>query len=83
MLKFIKEIFVSTIILFGSLSSVNPLKCVSMNNQKCKVRPEIVNANSKEPVYFLLVLTQVNAVVVVTTSMIHMQNYVLQILLKI
>ena len=52
MLKFIKEIFVSTIILFGSLSSVNPLKCVSMNNQKCKVRPEIVNVNSKEPVYF-------------------------------
>ena len=23
-----------------------------MNNQECKVRPQIVNANSKEPVFF-------------------------------
>ena len=35
-----------------NLSSVNPLECVSMNNQKCKVRPEIVNVNSNEPVFF-------------------------------
>ena len=37
---------------FGSLSSVNPLECVSMNNQKCKVRPEIVNLNSNEPLFY-------------------------------
>ena len=49
MFKFIKEIFVSTIIFFGSLSSTKPLEYVSMNNQECKVRPEIVNVNSNEP----------------------------------
>ena len=38
---------------FGSLSSVNPLECVSMNNQECKVRPEIVNVNSNEPLFYL------------------------------
>ena len=37
---------------FGSLSSVNPLECVSMNNQECKVRPEIVNVNSNEPLFY-------------------------------
>ena len=37
---------------FGSLSSVNPLECVSMNNQKRKVRPEIVNLNSNEPLFY-------------------------------
>ena len=38
---------------FGcNLSSVNPLDCVSMNNQKCKVRPEIVNVNSNEPLFY-------------------------------
>ena len=37
---------------FGSLSSVSPLECVSMNNQKCKVRPEIVNVNSNEPLFY-------------------------------
>ena len=53
-----------------------PLKCASMTNQECKVRPEIVNVNSDEPVFFLLVLNQVNAVVVATISMIHMQKCV-------
>ena len=39
--------------LFGcNLSSVNPLEFVSMNNQGCKIRPEIVNVNSDEPVFF-------------------------------
>ena len=38
---------------FGcNLSNVNSLKCISRNNQECKVRPEIVNANSDEPVFF-------------------------------
>ena len=52
MLKFIKQIFVSTLMFFGSLSSVNPLKCISMNNQKCKVRPEIINVNSNESLFY-------------------------------
>ena len=52
MFKFIKQIIISTMMFFGTLSSVNPLKCVSINNQECKVRPEIVNANSNEPVFF-------------------------------
>ena len=28
------------------------LKCVSMNNQECKERPEIVNVNGDEPVFY-------------------------------
>ena len=35
-----------------NLSKVNPLECISMNNQECKVRPEIVNVNSKEPIFY-------------------------------
>ena len=34
------------------LTSVNSLSCISMNNQECKVRPQIVNVNSKRPVFF-------------------------------
>ena len=29
-----------------------PLKCVSMNNQECKVRPKILNINSNEPSFY-------------------------------
>ena len=35
-----------------NLSSVNPVKYISMNNQECKVRPEIVNVYSDEPVFY-------------------------------
>ena len=52
MFRFIKQIFVSALMFFVSLSSVNPLECVSMNNQECKVRPEIVNVNSNEPIFY-------------------------------
>ena len=37
---------------FGSLSIVNPLECISMKNQECKVRPEIVNINNNNPVFY-------------------------------
>ena len=52
MFKFISQIFISAMMFFGSLSSVNPLECISMNNQECKVRPEIVNVNSNEPLFY-------------------------------
>ena len=48
----LRLIFISAIMFFGCiLPSVNSLKCISVNNQECKVRPQIVNANSKEPVF--------------------------------
>ena len=51
-LNFIKRIFdKKTMIFFGSLSSVNPLECVLMSNQECKVRPEIVNVNCNHPLF--------------------------------
>ena len=84
MFKFIKQIFISTMTFFGSLSSVNPLKCVSMNNKECKARPEIVNVNIVMSLCFiLLVLKQANVEVVVTILMIPMQNCAFLMLLKI
>ena len=52
MFKFIKQVFVSTLMFFGSLSNVNPLECVSMKNQECKIRPDIVDVNSNNPIYY-------------------------------
>ena len=53
MYVFVKWIFVSKLTIFGfNLLSVNPLECVSINNQECKVRPEIVNVNSNESAFY-------------------------------
>ena len=35
-----------------SFFSCNALECVSMNNQECKVRPEILNININEPLVY-------------------------------
>ena len=72
--------FFTGLALLSTLTSVQSLSCISINNQECKVRPQIVTVNSNEPfnirVIFLLALTQVSAVVVVTILIIHMQKYV-------
>ena len=76
MFGFIKNCSFTGLAFLSTLTSVHWLSCVSMNNQKCKVRPQIVNVNRDEPVFFFLVLKQVNAVVVATILTIHIQNCV-------
>ena len=52
MFRFIKKAFYIGSLFLSSLLSTTLLSCVSMTNKKCKVRPEIVNVNSNEPVFF-------------------------------
>ena len=43
--------FVALTIL-SSFTSVNSLICISMKNQECKTKPQVVNVNGDEPVFF-------------------------------
>ena len=52
MFVFFKNIFLTRLAFISSLVSTIPLSCISMNNQACKVRPEIINVNSNEPVFY-------------------------------
>ena len=52
MFRFVKQIFISTMIFFSSLLNVNSLECVSMKNQQYKVRPKIIKINSNNPVFY-------------------------------
>ena len=45
-----------------------------MSNQECKTRPQVFNVNEDEPVFFHLVLKQVNVVVVVIILTIRMKK---------
>ena len=47
----LKSVF-SGLAFLSTLTSVNLLSCISMNNQECKVRPQIVNVNEDDPVFF-------------------------------
>ena len=53
MLGFVQKSFFKAITFFGcNVWNVNPLKCVQMNNQECKIRPKIINANSNELLFY-------------------------------
>ena len=86
MLAFIKMCFFTGLVFLSTLTGINSLSCISMNNQECKVRPQIVNVNNEEPVFFpfsIKTSAAVNAAVVAAISIIHMQNCVFLMLLKI
>ena len=59
MFGFIKKMFLTGLTALSYLNSLSAnqlsassLSCISMNNQECKVRPEIVNVNNDEPVFY-------------------------------
>ena len=53
MFGFIKKCFFKTMKFSSSnVLNVNSLECVSMNNQECKIRPEIISFNTNEPLFY-------------------------------
>ena len=52
MFVFIKKIFYIGSLFLSSLVSTTSLNCISMKNQECKVRPEIININSNNPMFY-------------------------------
>ena len=63
----VKTVFFIGLTILSGLASVDSLSCLSMNNQECKTRTQVVNVNGDELVEMSLhlVLKQVNVVVVV------------------
>ena len=51
---FTKKVFFAGLTVSSSINllAVTPLRCISMTNKECKVRPEIINVNSDEPVFY-------------------------------
>ena len=52
MFGFIKKVFLMGSLFLSSLVSTTPLSCISMSNQACKARSEIINVNSNNPVFY-------------------------------
>ena len=53
MFRFIKKCFFTATTFFSyNALNVNYLEHVSMNNQECKIRSEIINVNTNEPMFY-------------------------------
>ena len=50
--SFINAIPLSTAPLNTTRLNANPLSCISMSNQPCKTRPEIVNVHNDNPIFY-------------------------------
>ena len=50
--RFVKKVFFVGLTILSSFTNANSLSCISMNNQECKTRPQVVNVNGDEPVFF-------------------------------
>ena len=48
--RFVKKVFFVGLTILSSLTNASSLSCISMNDQACKTRPEIVNINSNNPI---------------------------------
>ena len=52
MFRFFKKVFFVGLKTLSSFTNVNSFNCISMNNQICKARPQIVNVNSNNPIFY-------------------------------
>ena len=66
--------FFVALTILSDFANANLLSSISMNNQERKARLQVVHVIGDELLFFHLVLKQINVVVVVIISTIHMQN---------
>ena len=51
-LRFVKKVFFIGLTILSNFTNETSLTCISMNNQPCKARPQIVNVNSNNPIFY-------------------------------
>ena len=61
---------------FSNALSATPLDCISMENQECKTRPEVININSINPIIypFSIKINKCSGNLIIL--IIHMQKFV-------
>ena len=65
--------------------SYNILNVISLYNQECRAILEIININTKKPLFYpySIKINRCSGIVMTMTSMTHMQNYVFLMLLRV
>ena len=44
--------FFLALTILSNFTNATPLNCISMKNQECKARPQVVNVNSNNPIFY-------------------------------
>ena len=73
---FVKKVFFIGLTILSGFTNANSLSSISMNNQQCKTRPQVVNVNGDEPVFFQSSIKTSKCSGSVIISIIRMQKFV-------
>ena len=50
--RFVKKVFFIELKILSNFINANSLNCISMKNQECKARPQVINVNSNNPIFY-------------------------------
>ena len=50
--RFVKKVFFLGLTILSNFTNAIQLNCISMKNQECKTRPQVVNVNSNNPIFY-------------------------------
>ena len=62
---FVKKVFFIGLTILSGFTNANSLSCISMNNQECKTRTQVLNVNGDEPVFFPFSIEKILVVVII------------------
>ena len=51
-LRFVQKVFFIGLTILSSFTNLSSLSCISMINQECKTRPQIVNVNITNTIFY-------------------------------
>ena len=52
--RFVKKLFSIGLTILSDFTKAIPLSCISLKNQGCKTKPQVVNSNSNNPIFYPL-----------------------------
>ena len=50
--RFVKKVFFLGLTILSNFTNAIQLNCISIKNQECKTRPQIININSNNPIFY-------------------------------
>ena len=50
--RFVKKVFFIGLKILSKFINANSLSCISVKNQECKIRPQVINVNSNNPIFY-------------------------------
>ena len=50
--RFVQKVFFIGLTILSNFINANSLNCISMKNKECKIRPQVVNINSNNPIFY-------------------------------